>query len=445
MLLVATFVTGVAVSQGPVVEVQDPGVRRGDGIRLAIIPGLTGPERELFQLGLTAFQTLNSVQGDAFLPGTESGLGPLFNMDSCAGCHAYPVTGGSSPKKNPQVEVGQKEGGSNRVPSFVKSAGPILQVRILARSGGQPDGQIAPLYTISGRRDAGKCRLAQADFEKELKRHNLAFRIPTPLFGAGLIEAISDESILENLNSNRDMKQRMGVAGLPNRDKNGSVTRFGWKAQIRTLEEFAAQAYLVEQGITSELYPSEYGNPPQECLLNATPEDRKNPVARRPTETYSNVTRVAHFMRFLAAPKVEAATPAVSRGQQAFQEIGCALCHTPQLRTGRSANPGLSEQTVDLYSDLLVHRMSTKLADGVTEGNAASDMFRTAPLWGLGQRLFLLHDGRTTDLLEAIEAHGTGRHRRSGRGRSEAELVVSNFRSLPPERRMDLLVFLRSL
>jgi len=100
-------------------------------------------------------------------------------------------------------------------------------------------------------------------------------------------------------------------------------------------------------------------------------------------------------------------------------------------------------KSVRLFSDLLLHRMGPRLADDIVQGVAGPDEFRTAPLWGLGQRIFLLHDGRTTDLVEAIAAHAS---RGDGRFRpSEANAVIARFRALGSAKKQDLLNFLRSL
>jgi CxxC motif-containing protein (DUF1111 family) len=148
------------------------------------------------------------------------------------------------------------------------------------------------------------------------------------------------------------------------------------------------------------------------------------------------------FMRLLAPPTPSTTSPggsqSIANGNHNFNAIGCAMCHTPTLQTTASAiTPGLSKVNANLYSDLLVHHMGTNLADGVSQGGAGPDQFRSAPLWGLGQRIFLLHDGRTTDLLDAIKEHAS-----SG---SEANGVISNFKQLTPQQQQDLLNFLRSL
>jgi len=161
------------------------------------------------------------------------------------------------------------------------------------------------------------------------------------------------------------------------------------------------------------------------------------------TDAVSDVTKFALFMRFLAPPEPAPETPSSARGRSVFSEIGCALCHTPSLTTGRSSSAALSEKPAGLFSDLLLHRMGPRLADDIVQGVAGPDEFRTAPLWGLGQRIFLLHDGRTTDLVEAIEAHASRRNAHFPP--SEANAVTGRFRALGDAKKQDLLDFLRSL
>lgn len=152
-------------------------------------------------------------------------------------------------------------------------------------------------------------------------------------------------------------------------------------------------------------------------------------------------------MRFLAPPSPSNDTPggaaSIANGKSLFQNMGCAACHTPALATGNSSVAALRNQTVNLYSDLLLHNMGPVLADDVAQAQAGPDEFRTAPLWGLGQRIFFLHDGRTKDLLEAIDAHG-GAADRAFKA-SEANGVVANFQRLSETQKQDVLNFLRSL
>lgn len=142
-------------------------------------------------------------------------------------------------------------------------------------------------------------------------------------------------------------------------------------------------------------------------------------------------------MRMLAPPVPAPATPSIVNGRGLFNQIGCALCHTPALTTGTTAIAALSNKQVNLFSDLLLHQMGKGLADDIVQGNAGPDEFRTAPLWGLGQRIFFLHDGRTKDLLEAIGQHDSPC--------SEAKKVIKNFNGLTEEQKQDILNFLRSL
>jgi CxxC motif-containing protein (DUF1111 family) len=250
------------------------------------------------------------------------------------------------------------------------------------------------------------------------------------------------------MNANERAKEAMGISGHPNRNGNdGTVSRFGWKAQNKSLEIFSGEAYNVEMGITNELFMNERASPdeaglPPNCKLNPTPEDITNVGATHTTDVSSDAVGFSMFMRLLAPPTPSTSTPgsagSIANGSHVFAAIGCALCHSPALQTGTSSiTPGLNNVNANLYSDLLVHNMGSNLADGVSQGGAAGDEFRTAPLWGLGQRIFLLHDGRSTDLVDTINQH-------SSRG-SEANNVIRFYHQLTPQQQQDLLNFLRSL
>src|SRR5262249_44336596 len=150
------------------------------------------------------------------------------------------------------------------------------------------------------------------------------------------------------------------------------------------------------------------------------------------------------FMRFLDGPTAVSQFPgataeSIANGRRLFERVGCALCHTPSLRTGNQSNlPTLNERDVPLYSDLLLHHIGSKLEDGIVQGAAGPDEFRTAPLWGVGQRVFFLHDGRTADLLVAIQDHTN-----DGPGpRSEASEVIDRFRRLTSADQQDIVNFL---
>ena len=274
-------------------------------------------------------------------------------------------------------------------------------------------------------------------------QNNLIFRIPTPTFGAGLIQAIDEDTILANKRSQALRKLFFGISGRENRNGNdGTITRFGWKAQNKSLLIFAGEAYNVEQGVTNELFPQERDETPG-CLFNGTPEDQTRFDQTELTAVPSDTVKFAIFMRFLAPPTPAAETPSIGNGRSLFNRIGCALCHTPSLTTGKSSSAAFDQKPVNLYSDLLLHGMGPGLADNILQGNARGDEFRTAPLWGLGQRKFFLHDGRTTDLREAIMAHKSFGNLQFGS--SEANLVIEIFDALGGADTQDIFNFLRSL
>ena len=419
----------------------DPGVRPGPLGGGGSIAGLSRTERAFFLSGRDAFEEVQSVQGT--IRGTEDGLGPRFNLDSCAGCHSQPATGGSSPFVNPQVEVATKAGAVNTVPFFVTINGPVREARFRFKPDGTRDGGVHNLYTIAGRVDAPGCSLSQPDFDLAAAQYNLIFRIPAPTFGAGLIEATPDAEIIANKNSDPEWKKALGIQGHPNISGNdGTIARFGWKAQNKSLELFAGEAYNVEQGVTNELFPHERDETP-ECLFNETPENMTNFRARTRRGTLGDVTNFATFMRFLAPPTPVADTPSIIRGRALFRDVGCALCHTPFLTTGAAPSPALSGKQARLFSDLLLHKMGPGLADNIIQGNAGPDEFRTAPLWGLGKRIFFLHDGRTKNLVEAIQAHASPGDTEFPP--SEANAVIANFNGLDESEKQDILNFLRGL
>jgi CxxC motif-containing protein (DUF1111 family) len=382
------------------------------------------------------------------------GLGPRMNLDSCGGCHIQPTLGGTSPFVNPQVAFARKDGGDDLVPSFISTNGPVREARFVNNPDGTPDGGVHALFTITGRTGAAGCTLAQPDFATQLRNNNVIFRIPTPTFGAGLIEQIPDAAIAANQASNSTQKQALGIRGRPNfqltgrtvtgltnnNGNDGTIARFGWKAQNKSLLLFSGEAYNVEMGITNELFQTERDETAN-CQFATVPNDVTNTDTTTPTEVISAIEKFSFFMRFLDAPKPSPNTPggatSIAEGRSLFVSTGCALCHTPSLTTSKSTVAALDRQPVNLFSDLLVHDMGEGLADGVSQGEAGPREFRTAPLWGLGQRIFFLHDGRTSDLVRAIREH-------SSFG-SEANGVISRFNNLREGDKQDLLNFLRSL
>lgn len=420
----------------------DPGVRGGPAGAGQPLPNLTASELAFFEAGLEDFEEAEGI-GD--------GLGPRFNLDGCGGCHLQPAVGGTSGPVNPQVSVATAFGARNTVPPFITLNGPIREARFKRTPAGARDGGVHGLFVISGRSDntgsAAGCNIVQENFASEVAANNVIFRIPTPVFGAGLIEEIPDRLILQNLAANPTTKSQLGISGRVNRnDSDGRITRFGWKAQNVSGLFFSGEAYNVEMGITNEMFQVERDETP-ECQIVPVPNDVLLTDAATPLEAVIAIDKFAVFMRFLAPPTPSSTTPggnaSITEGFNAFVNIGCVQCHTRSLRTENTTVAALRNREAVLFSDLALHNMGPGLADDIVQGLAGPDEFRTAPLWGLGQRIFFLHDGRTRDLLQAIQAH-----RSTGNGTfgpSEANTVIDRFNALPAARRQDMLNFLRSL
>ncbi len=424
-----------SVQSRPPAGAVDPGVRGGPASAGSALPGLTAQEQAFFDTGMGAFHETDGV---------AEGLGPRFNLDSCVGCHAQPAAGGTSPALNPEVAVASLNGAQNQVPWFVVANGPIREARFKLKPDGTRDGGVTNLFVITGRKDAPGCNIAQPSFlpagdplTGQGGNGNLIFRTPTPVFGAGLIESISDQAILANKTANRSAKAELGISGRENRNGNdGTITRFGWKAQNKSLLLFAGEAYNVETGVTNEIFRQEREEDPA-CQFNPLIEDDGSTFTNDTQATHSDIVKFAAFMRFLAPPTPAPDTRSIAQGRTQFERIGCALCHTPSLTTGKMTSDALSGKKAQLYSDLLLHDMGAGLADDILQGAAGPREFRTAPLWGLGQRLFFHHDGRTSNLVEAIQAHAS-------QG-SEANGVIARYGRLANGEKQDLLNFLRSL
>ncbi len=409
---------------------KDTGVRGGAPGAGGSLAGLPAGLVALFTAADTAFNGTLTV---------PFGLGPSFNLNSCSGCHSYPAAGGSSPQINPQVALANLDGATNTLPSFISEEGPVREARFKTNPNGTPDGGVHDLFVITGRSDAPSgCNLAQTDFAPQVAAGNVSYRIPTPLFGSGLIESIADATILANEAANASAKASLGISGHENRSANdGTITRFGWKAQNKSLLIFSGEAYNVEEGVTNELFPNSRETNTA-CDTLALPEDHTDFNSGE----ISFTENFALFSQLLAPPQPVTSfgpVPATSiqNGHSVFQQAGCSLCHTESLTTGNSPIAALSNQTIGLFSDLLVHDMGSGLADGIAQGSATGNEFRTAPLWGVGQRIFFLHDGRTTDLMQAIQSHASPG--------SEANGSVNAFNAMMPSNQQDLLNFLRSL
>jgi CxxC motif-containing protein (DUF1111 family) len=478
MVLVAPKMAFAQQGSGGSQVPSDPGVRPGpingqpnatatNPLPLASV-GAENPSGslEFFENGLARFQEVEVVAN-----GANNGLGPRFNMNQCSSCHAQPAIGGSGPASNRQFAVianGIAAGSTNTIPSFITADGPTREARFpfFFNSKGEPNtsapnGGVEDLFTVSGLSDAGSCSLEQPPFAQAVETNNVIYRIPTPLFGAGLLENLDDSTLMAVQKAAAG--NSLGISGTFNHNGNdGTISRFGWKAQNKSLLMFAGEAYNVEMGISNELFPQDRPLPEEEqlgsglpagCLnLSGTgyPEDATNftvpsnsdPAAQN-AQVPSDIVLFAEFIRLLAPPTPSTTVPggasAISTGSSLFSSIGCATCHTPTISSTQpsAVTTSLGGVPVKAFSDLEIHHMGTGLEDNVSQGGAGGEQFRTAPLWGLGQRIFLLHDGRTTNLLKAIQAHSSDG--------SEATQVIENFNQLSPTQQQDILDFLRSL
>jgi len=294
-----------------------------------------------------------------------------------------------------------------------------------------------------------QCKLTQPDFEKQVQNNNVAFRIPLAMFGLGLIDSIQDREILARSAATASQRAALGIRGRPNRSGNdGTITRFGWKAQNKSIPMFAGEAYNVELGITNELFPQPKEedpncNGPEKPLpadvTRMDTSDEVNQAFKNPLHILADWMQFSLLMRFTDAPQPDPKpSPSAVHGRTVFNTVGCALCHTPTMQTAPVLNSAvLQNRPVNMFSDLLLHDMGDGLADGISQGAAGPRKFRTTPLWGVGQRIFFLHDGRTNDLLQAIVEH-------SSNG-SEANAVVQQFNALSVADKQAILDFLRSL
>ena len=483
---------------------QDPGVRGGPPGAGDPVPGISDNERALFREGrLRATELEATCDGCSDItPGSPTGQDPLlqtitnsaglgarFNADQCTACHSQPALGGSGgflvpnpeappgrrrPPENPMFDlIPHRRGETNQVPSFITQYGPIREARFIRKPNGQQDGGVHQLFTVVGRSDDGTIPgcdvsvLPQPDFEAELRKHNVSFRIPLQMFGLGLIDTIQDIEILARHDATAALRSRLGISGIPNRSANdGTITRFGWKAQNKSLTMFAGEAYNVEMGLLMSCFQAVEEAAACNGPNKNHPGDahssrcRRQPQSGLPTTRSTNspigcssrcscVSGRPRPVALVAAPD---SAGSYSEPTRAIQALAASRCHTPAMKTAAATEfEVLQDKPVNLYSDLLIHHMGPGLADRITQGLARGDMFRTTPLWGVGQRFFFLHDGRTSDLMQAILAHSFSR-RDEDVGEearafppSEAEAVIAAFRNLSATDKQEILDFLRSL
>ena len=361
------------------------------------LPGINAAEFEEFTLGLQDFTEVESV---------EDGLGPAFNGSSCAVCHSVPAIGGAGVVA--EVRAARRDERGEFV-DLAPTSGSLFQIFSIPTHRCQP--VIPPEANVISR------------------------RVPIPLFGAGLVEAIPDEVVMAL--DDGDDRDRDGVSGraavvIDIATGQRRVGRFGWKAQHATLLAFSADAYRNEMGITNDLFPDElaFGISREQmrlCDPIPDPEDRPNLRTRR-----RGIDNFESFLKFLAPAGRGPIDETVRVGEGLFGSVGCAACHVPSLLTGPSPNPVFHRKTVPLFSDLLLHDVGT--GDGIQQEAAGPQEFKTPALWGLRLRRPLLHDGSAATIEDAVMRHA-----------GEAVTARARFQALPPAQRDALLAFLKSL
>jgi CxxC motif-containing protein (DUF1111 family) len=376
----------------------------------------TAPESgDLFDApldGLSDLERSAFVEGDAQFGrpfAVVEGLGPIFNNVSCASCHSGDGRGVLT----------------NILTRFSVAGDPVVHL-----GGPQLQDRAIP----------------GAEAERMPAGAETSRRLPPPVFGMGLIEAIPADSILalaDPADTDGD-----GVSGrahlvlpaafVPAHEPGGGtgpvLGRFGRKAQVSSLVQQTVDAYHEDMGITTDFRPDEIVNP-----LASRASEAADRVAD-PELPASAVRSVVAYLRLLAPPAPGAMTAQRELGRQRFTSVGCAKCHVPSLRTGPNATPALAHREVVLYSDLLLHDMGDGLADFRSDGDAGGREWRTTPLWGLriardflDGKLFLLHDGRARSVEAATLLHG-----------GEALGARDAFVALPAAERAALLDFVES-
>jgi CxxC motif-containing protein (DUF1111 family) len=358
------------------------------------LPNLTSSQLADFIDGANDFQEEDTP---------ESGLGPIFNNVSCVACHSTPAIGGAS--------------------SF-----------LVTRFGRTTSGQFDPLTALGGSLLQRSAIDPAVQEVIPAKANVIAHRLTTPLFGAGLIEAIPDAAIMQNATSTKPdgVSGRVSIVADVATGQT-RVGRFGWKAQQATLLTFAGDAYLNEVGITNRLFPVENAPNGNAALLAqydlvADPEDAVDPATGK-----ADIDHFADFMRLLAPPSPKPLTQSARAGQDVFMQTGCAVCHQPSMSTGPNAIAALDRKLVQLYSDLLLHDMGS-LGDGIAQGTAKPTEMRTSPLWGLRARGPFLHDARATTVDAAIRFHD-----------GEAARARDRYNRLSSPQQKQLLDFLNSI
>ena len=367
------------------------------------LPGLTPDQLAAFDLGKDDFAEIEEP---------DEGLGPVMNNTACGVCHDNPATGGSSSAGLTEVRFG--------------FTGPDGSFDPLTQLGGS----LQQLQGIGAVVDVPGCETAVFNAEVVPPEANtVGGRLTTPLFGLGFVDAVPDDElrVLAATEAQLTPETAGRVSEVTNLTTGQpDVGKFGWKAQVATLADFSGDAYLNEMGITNPLFPAE-SCPQGDCAALACDP------APDPEDDGTALNNFTTFMTLVAPlPTLPVEGDGVV-GAGVFAAVGCASCHTPALVTGSSADPVFDQVTFNPYSDFLLHDMAD-LGDQIVQGGTGAREMRTAPLWGARFRTSFLHDGRATNLTDAILAH-------AGQGQAAADA----FAGLDPVLKNALIVFLNTL
>ena len=402
------------------------GTGLGPGVLGGPLGGLSSDQTGIFNSGFTTF----IIKWDPF-----KGLGPVYTQAGCFTCHGGGIDKPSGIPGNTSPNTGTRYGKFNPDETF----------NYLDGTGTFPENEGGPILhpqTVASLPRRSACKVTGEVVPADATVISL-LRSPQ-LFGMGLIDSIPEATILANQGD-----KGMGINGVANMvpDENGQLHagRFGHKASVPNLLFFTITAMFNELGITSPLFPNQHIPSGNQIINPGCQMDANNP------EDPAGVSSVSiyQYQAMLGPAPTQPPGPAAQAGKIVFESIGCNLCHTETMQTDPTAtiftdlngsNMGtvnaLANQTVSLYSDLLVHDMGPGLAGGIPLGQASLTHWRTAPLWGLSTRLpsGLLHDMRAKSADAAIQAHG-----------GEATTVINNYIGLSTADRTNLFAFLKSL
>jgi CxxC motif-containing protein (DUF1111 family) len=354
----------------------------------------------------------------------HDGLGPTYNGTSCAGCHSTPISGGVS--TTTELRAGHDDALGNFIPATA-----------FVNFGQEP---------IPNRSLINQKAICEAAQETLTDADNIrALRLTLNVLGDGYVEAIADNT-LQQIAANQPAGMQGEVVSALALEGGSGVGRFGWKDQHVSLLSFSSDAYLNEMGISNRLMPNE-DDFTHQCDAVPDPEDLQDDI-----DTF------ARFMRATKVPPRDealASTPDAQAGSALFNDIGCSTCHVRTIVTapasatanpdgsdigvgGKGVPPCLANKTIHPFSDFLLHKLGT--GDNIVHENFPQNTakkIRTAPLWGLRTHTVFLHDGRASNLDDAIKDHDGNN--------SEAHGVITLYLGLSPTQNRQLLTFLRSL